>query len=191
MCTNMLPRKSSPGSRGIRGINRAATQARKKFIAGPAAATIIMPRRGSRNFQAATGTGLAQPNMKATRWMVTSWASSSRPGSSRRADPVHMPQRVERQPAGPACRVVPHGQRRVAMRRFVQGDSQHGGDHRQGQLNRNRSRQQPVALGHEGARLGPRGRRVPFACGLKPGGGRSVSAGNRKQRPRRMNSPAQ
>ena len=45
----------------------AASQAKKKFIAGPAAATIIMPWRGWRKRQAATGTGLAQPNMKKMR----------------------------------------------------------------------------------------------------------------------------
>ncbi len=47
------------------------------------------------------------------------------------ADPVDVPQRVERQPPGQLRRVVAERQRRVAVRRLVQGDRQHGGDHRQ------------------------------------------------------------
>ncbi len=50
-------------------------------MAGPAAATTIMPRRGSRNRHAATGTGFAQPNMNTTRPTVSSWLISRKPGS--------------------------------------------------------------------------------------------------------------
>jgi len=40
-----------------------------------------MPRLGLENFQAETGTGLAQPNMNATRWMVSNWLIRRNPGS--------------------------------------------------------------------------------------------------------------
>jgi hypothetical protein len=63
-------------------MTRAASQARKKFISGPATATRAMPRRGFLNFQAETGTGFAQPNMKKMRCGGTSnWLISRNPGS--------------------------------------------------------------------------------------------------------------
>ena len=51
-----------------------------KFIAGPAAATSIIPRRGLANRQAETGTGLAQPNITTTRPSVINCEISKNPG---------------------------------------------------------------------------------------------------------------
>ena len=89
---------------GGAGSSSAATQARKKFIAGPATATTAMPRRGSRNFQADTGTGLAQPNMNSTRWMVSNWKISRKPGS--RMVPTRSTWRSGLSDSRPACRAV-------------------------------------------------------------------------------------
>ena len=116
------------------GSSSAATQARKKFIAGPATATSAMPRRGSRNFHADTGTGLAQPNMNTTRWMVSSWKISRKPGS--RMVPTRSTWRSGLSDSRPACArgVVAQRQRRIAVRRLVQGDRQDRRDHRQGEL---------------------------------------------------------
>ena len=75
---DLLRARSGPSAVGM---TRAASQARKKFISGPAMATIAMPRRGSRNFQAPTGTGLAQPNMKKILCGGNSnWLISRKPG---------------------------------------------------------------------------------------------------------------
>ena len=86
-----------------------------------------MPRRGSRNFHADTGTGLAQPNMNSTRWIVSNWKISRKPGSRMVPTRSTCAQRIERQPPGLLRRVVAQRQRRVAVRRLVQGDRQHAG----------------------------------------------------------------
>ena len=61
-------------------------------------ATMAMPRRGLANFQAETGTGFAQPNMNATRWMVSNWRDQQDARQDDRAHPVDVLQRIERQP---------------------------------------------------------------------------------------------
>ena len=101
---------------------------------GPATATSAMPRRGSRNFHADTGTGLAQPNMNTTRWMVSKLEDQQEAGQQDGAHAIDMAQRIERQPPGPPRGVVAQRQRRVAVRRLVQGDRQDRRDHRQGEL---------------------------------------------------------
>ena len=52
------------------------------LIAGPAAATSTIPKRGLRSRATSTGTGLAQPNITSTRPETRSCEISSNPGTS-------------------------------------------------------------------------------------------------------------
>ena len=81
-----------------------------------------MPRRGLRNCQAETGTGLAQPNMNTTRPIVSNCPSSRIPGS--RIVPTRSTCRSGLSDSRPSLprRVVAERQRRIAVRRLVQRD---------------------------------------------------------------------
>ena len=121
------------------------------------------------------------------------------------ADPIDVAQRVERQPAGLARGVVAERQRRVAVRRLVQGDRQDRRDDGEGELKRRcRSRQQPIPFGRQrGAvqRQAPPRRQCPgrdaaarapprSAAGSAPAGRRSARIAAAVAAPRRSRPPA-
>ena len=164
----------------------AARPARRGRNSSPARRSPPSPCRAAdrRNFQAATGTGLAQPNMKSDAADASAAGKISRKPGSRMVPTRSMcAQRIERQPAGVPRGVVAQRQRRVAVRRLVQGDRQHRRDHRQGRSEAAKSvtpAADPVRRPRPRASSGRRRRAASARRGLQAGGlPPAVSGGQR------------
>ena len=99
----------------------AENAARTMFIAGPAAATRTISRRGWLSRAKATGTGLAQPNRNGA------FMNSNSARHQNGADRIHMFQRVQGHPPASVSGVVTQRPGGIGVSRLVKRDCDQDG----------------------------------------------------------------